>query len=323
MVNNEEVGMVNYKNYKQIYNDLILQRAASLIIRYDCLTSTYTYDSFSHDNTPTCTEDLIQLIINDMVFYAFSEDEVLADHEQFGLLDNLHDAAKFACTRIPRRDNNVQQDGTTGEILLDILIQILEPEAHKLIARAKYKQFGDVGQEIKGYDALYFTNYNNEVSLYLGQVKTGAHDTCRAGLKNDLETKYVKDYFCRSMFYIADKSDNDHMLNAILKELNRICFLSKKQYWSDDKKYDAIGNLLKRNNVKIKIPCLMVFSSNIYNGCNPIDIEVSKLVAKLVQYFDVKQFPVLPNLESEIDFLIFPVKSIETIREKICEFRKE
>ena len=115
------------------------------------------------------SNELCDLLIDNMVFYAFSENEILKLHSNINILDDLRSAAKYAyAQRLPQR-LSPNSDGTLGEVLLDLLIQVYNPNAKKLIARAKQIEIKSK-KEITGYDALYFTQSPEGLYLWLGQA---------------------------------------------------------------------------------------------------------------------------------------------------------
>ena len=105
-------------------------------------------------------DNLSEMIINDMVFYAFTEKEIVKLNDNIQILSDLRSAAKYAYVeRLPKRLNS-KSDGTMGEVLLDIFIQLSSTNTKKLVARAKHTEMNS-RKEITGYDALYF---------YLGKI---------------------------------------------------------------------------------------------------------------------------------------------------------
>ncbi|OXS52152.1 hypothetical protein B1A99_34920 [Cohnella sp. CIP 111063] len=305
--------------YRELYDSFIGERARTLIVSYDPRKHKYEYKPYSHSNQPKAIDELSNLIIENMIFYAFSEEEVIEQHKQFGLLADLKVAAQYAYEqRLPKR-KNPDTDGTTGEVLLDILIQVFEPVSQKMIARAKYKQQGD-NSEIKGYDALYFTKNDNEISLWMGQVKTGTYSYCKNSIFVDLNEKYILDYFCKSVFYIADKVESSSLL-PLLKEINKICFDSIKNKWSNNEKKRALIDLLEQNQIKIKIPCLLAYTSDIYKENGNLKESIEQIVNKAIKDMDTTDFLIAPDLDHEIIFIIFPFQDIAKLRSKIIEFK--
>ena len=58
-----------------------------------------------------------------------------------------------------------------------------------MIARAKFTDMHNK-QEIKGYDALYFTKNSDGICLWLGQAKAGKKKYCTNSIADDLKNKY-------------------------------------------------------------------------------------------------------------------------------------
>ena len=67
------------KTYKEIYNELIGEKFRATIISYSPHKGTYEYLGYSHQVEVNALDDIANLIIDDMVFYAFSENEILKD----------------------------------------------------------------------------------------------------------------------------------------------------------------------------------------------------------------------------------------------------
>ncbi|MHA6530957.1 Hachiman antiphage defense system protein HamA [Paenibacillus sp. BAC0078] len=307
--------------YRFLYNQLISDRAKVLIVSYDARKHQYEYRPYSHQGVPDALDTLSDLIVDNMVFYSFSEEEIVDQHNKFGLLDDLKNAAKYAYElRLPKR-LNAKTDGTTGEVLLDIIIQVFEPISQKMIARAKYKQQGD-NNEIKGYDALYFTDSDDGVALWLGQVKTGSYSYCRNSIVDDLNSKYILDYFCKSIFYIADKLDRSNTLAKVLGSVNKICFESIKNNWSDDQKKQTLINYLKKQEVKVKIPCLLAFTSSIYKESSELSNKIEQELRSFIDEIDTSDFLIANEIEHELMFIIFPLEDINKLRDNIVKFKK-
>lgn len=308
--------------YKQLYNNHITKKAHMTIIEYSPAKNIYEYRPYSHRQDNNALDKLSELIIDNMIFYAFSEKEVVELQERYGMLNDLKNAAKYALEkRLPKR-NNPTTDGTPGEILLDILIQAYEPSSQKLIVRAKFTQLGD-NKELTGYDALYFTRENDHMSLWLGQVKTGVCKYCKNDIKKDLNQKYLQRYFENSMYYVADKPDPDNPLIDVLHEINAICVNAITNKWSPQKKRQSLFSLLKSSNIEIMIPCLLAYTADIYSNEYVLEDEVKKCAQDIVDYFDDQIFDVAEDLDYKIIFYVFPIENVQSLREKIASFKNK
>lgn len=101
------------ESYKRIYYDLIGEQFNKVIIRYNPIEKKNKYCGFSHHVNENALEDLANLIIDDLVFYAFNEEEVLKLDKCHGMLEDLRVAAKYAYKqRLPKRKND-KTDGTS------------------------------------------------------------------------------------------------------------------------------------------------------------------------------------------------------------------
>ena len=311
----------NITTYKDLYKSHISDKANYIIIKYDPTKNNYQYRPYSHYATPDAIDNLSKLIIDDMVFYAFTEEEIVNYHNQFGLLDDMKKAAKFAYeSRIPKR-KNPNTDGTPGEVLLDILIQVYEPQSEKLIARAKYKQLGD-NSEIKNYDAMYFTRDKDNIYLWLGQVKSGSCSYCKSDIKDDLNKKYVLDYLAKSMFYIAQRNENNS-LTPILNQINKIYFDAIDSNWSQEYKVQKIVELFNDNNIKLMIPCLLAYTADIYSSQSELECRVNSCTEEIVDYFDSLSFDINEKLNYEILYYVFPIQNVQILREKVGSIKKK
>jgi len=90
-------------DYQKIYKRLITDNAKLQIIEYSGCSKTFTYKPFSHQVNIDALDDLYELIIDNTVFYAFTENEVISAISNHGLLGDLKNAAKHAFdVRLPK-----------------------------------------------------------------------------------------------------------------------------------------------------------------------------------------------------------------------------
>jgi len=312
MINNE---------YKKIYDSMITAKSKSIIIEYSSYKQTHKYRPFSHLCKDCALDELFDLVIDNVVFYAFSENEIINLKTNVEILNDLRSAAKFAFSeRLPKR-LNANSDGTLGEVLLDLLIQVYEPLSQKLVARAKHTEMRKK-TEITGYDALYFTKNNDEISLWLGQAKAGSESYCKSDIKNDLNNKFSSEYFSDTAFYIADKSDSKD-LTILLNEINKICFEAQKKGLTKKEKTDNLYKLLRQYNIHIRIPCLLAYTKNIYDDMNLLPKEIKKITEAISKYYDSEKYSINIGLPYNLIFYVFPIKDVTYIRERIVALKKE
>ena len=307
--------------YKELYSALIINKAATVIVKYSSYSKEFTYKPFSHQAHDKSLDDLYKLIIDNTVFYAFSENEILSLHTNFALLNDLRSAAKYAfAERLPKR-MSVCSDGTLGEILLDLLIQAYEPNSQKLIARAKYTEMRKKS-EITGYDALYFTKNDKGITLWLGQAKAGNQNYCKTDMKSDLNSKFSSSYFSDTAFYIASRTESQE-LSSLIDEINKLCFNAQQLNYSKDKKTAELFNILNKNEVQVKIPCLLAYTKDIYSDPALLQSEVEECTRKMCSYFDSTTYSIGLSIPYELVFYLFPIKDVAYIREQIITLKKE
>ena len=309
------------KTYKEIYNELIGEKFRAAIISYKPHRGTYEYLGYSHQAEVNALNDIADLIIDDMVFYAFSENEILRLNDDVDLLADLRAAAKYAyMERLPKREK-AKSDGTMGEVLLDIFIQLASQNTQKLIARAKHTEINSK-KEITGYDALYFTKDTTGISLWLGQAKAGQKGYCKSSIIKDLKEKYTKEYFADTAFYIADKNEAPE-LGELLNEINRICLRVQLNKWNKEEKVKKLFQVLQDKQVRIKIPCLIAYSQKIYSDKTKLETYIETEIREMVDEVDVLKFPIEIGLDYDIVFYIMPIEDVDYIRDKIIDLKKE
>jgi len=305
------------EEYHKLFDECILTRAKDIIIEYPVFESLFNnmfcYCPYSHKKEEGSIEVLANLLLENTVFFAFSESEVL-DYLEKGKLRDLKKSAKYAYTK-----QFIDPDaiGTAGEMLLDVLIQMIDSDSQKMFTRLKvgFKQ-----RNPTGYDAAYFSTRDSEIQFWLGQVKTNTSMAeSKRGIMEDLQ-KNTKTYFSDYMFYVASRKE-DKLVN-IMNDLNSLAEMAAEENWDSDHKYKEVIKALKRNNVRIKLPCLMVFSHECYYH-DDFKRSMDDVSDSIKGYFDEKIK--CDDLKIEIDadmidivpFYIFPVSDVSKLRELV------
>lgn len=269
-------------SYKEIYNKLIGEKFNTVVIRYSPEKGKYEYRGFSHHAEKNALDNIANLIIDDMIFYAFSENEILRLNDDIDLLEDLRAAAKYAyIERLPKREK-AKSDGTMSEVLLDIIIQLASQNTKKLIARAKHTEIKNK-KEITGYDALYFTKDAEGISLWLGQAKAGQKAYCKRSIIKDLQEKYKREYFADTAFYIADKNEAPELLYLLAKSV---------------KEYYLAGPYLNLNQVK---KGMQIFLKD--NNITPIQIEfepTSRIEIDAWKMNGIEYHPILGEIKKQL-----------------------
>lgn len=249
---------------------------------------------------------------NNLPFYCYGESEIVQEYMQ-GRLDDLEKCAKYAYVqRLPKRQGKF--DGLLSEVLLDLLIEIFEPLATKLALRTIFRQ--DDNSEIKGYDLTYLSeSKDGTISLWLGQAKMGGYQYCLSGIHDDLLSKYTTSYFARQIYFLCDKpyatSKESKQLLGIVNELNRSMIDSPA-----DKREGALVKLFERENILIKVPCLLAFENKLlYSDPGNLYFNLCKEIEKIRLFYSKKNYSSLV-LKPHIMFMVFPLNSIDEIRGK-------
>ncbi len=303
--------MSTYQEYNDIFEREIIQQSRAIIFSFSPLNDQHTYQPYSHAISSDAVEKLAELMRHNLLFYSFGEDEVVAYYEK-DAFSSLEQAAKYAYkSRLPNRDP--KQDGLPSEVLLDLLVQIYNPKAYKLAVRTIFRQADN--NEIKGYDLTYFTKDSSGISLWLGQAKLGGKSYCKNGIDKDLMEKYVASYLSKQLFFVCDKrihisSDANDILEAI-EDLNIRSI-------ADDATLRAqqLINLLNMLGIQIKIPCLLAYEGNgIYQDPLKLYGRVMSETEDLKSFFNGRPYS-FTGFSPEIIFYVFPIESIERLRDK-------
>lgn len=303
---------MSMNEYRKIYEELIVKKSKGIIFSYDSLHDQYEYRPYSHLTDTAGIESLAELMRNNLPFYCYGESEIVQEYMQ-GRLDDLEKCAKYAYVqRLPKRQG--KSDGLLSEVLLDLLIEIFEPLATKLALRTIFRQ--DDNSEIKGYDLTYLSeSKDGTISLWLGQAKMGGYQYCLSGIHDDLLSKYTTSYFAKQIYFLCDKpyatSKESKQLLGIVNELNRSMIDSPA-----DKREGALVKLFERENILIKVPCLLAFENELlYSDPGNLYLNLCKEIEKICLFYSKKNYSSLV-LKPHIMFMVFPLNSIDEIRGK-------
>ncbi|OUP23425.1 Hachiman antiphage defense system protein HamA [Gemmiger sp. An194] len=297
--------------YRELFDKEIVQKSKGIIFSFCPIKNKYQFNPYAHAVSESAVEDLATLMRHNLLFYAFGEEEVVRLYQE-DLFESLENAAKYAYKqRLPKRADIT--DGLPSEALLDLLIQIYNPNAYKLAVRTILRQ--DDNNEIKGYDLSYFTKDQTGVSLWLGQAKLGGKDYCKSSISKDLLSKYTKEYLAKQIYFICDKrieiTDDAKEILAAINRINAI-MIDK----DDSRRIDALIEHFQKSNIKIRIPCLLAYGENsVYFDAKDIFDKIQIEVESIRQYY-AKQAYSFEQIAPEIIFYIFPIESVERLRDK-------
>lgn len=93
--------------------------------------------------------------------------------------------------------------------------------------------------------------------------------------------------------------------------------------WDENRKVQEIFNVLNSWNVKIKIPCLISYSKDIYSDEKALVEYINKEITDTLKCFDEMTLDIELNMDFEVIFYILPVKDVDYIRKKITKMKKE
>lgn len=299
------------QKYKEIFDKEIIQNSKGIIFSFSPLNDKHTYQPYCHAVSNDAVEKLGELMRHNLLFYSFGEDEVIEYYEK-GLFSSIDSASKYAYkNRLPNRDP--KQDGLPSEVLLDLLVQIYNPNAYKLAVRTIFRQ--NDNNEIKGYDLTYFTKDSSGISLWLGQAKLGSKYYCKSGIDKDLLEKYVTAYLSEQLFFVSSRrvsiTDDAKEILDMIEELNI-------RATDDDSSSRAqqLINMLNNRNIRIKIPCLLAYEeSGIYQDCEKLYERLIFEAEDIKSYFNNRQYS-FTEFSPEIIFYVFPIESISRLRDK-------
>lgn len=303
--------MAKNEEYRAIFEKEIVQRSRGVIFSYFPLNDKYCFQPFSHGIGPTAVEDLGQIMRHNLLFYAFGEDEVV-NHYNKGHFSSLENAAKFAYRqRLPKRA--AKSDGLPSEVLLDLLVQICQPNAYKLAVRTLFRQ--DDNNEIKGYDLTYFVKEGEKITLWFGQAKLGQKSYCTTSIDDDLTEKYTDNYLAKQMFFVCDKrvsiTQNARDILELIEELN-IQMLTD----NEETRVKGLIALFQEKNISIRIPCLLAYDADdMYCDANMLYQKLEAEVASTSNYYRKKAYS-FSGFVPEIVFYIFPIESVDRLRDK-------
>lgn len=303
--------------YKAIYRREVEAIANNIIYIYTPVTDIHIFQALSHNckmcHTNGCSEDcyvkLGALMRKNLVFYCYGEDEIVQKFNN-GMFSNLDHATLFAYkNRLPKR--GVKQDGLPGEVMLDLIVQIHEPNAYKLAVRAIFRQ--DDNNEIKGFDLTYFSLQEGHISLWLGQAKMGTKNYCKTGIHTDLLSKFKNEYLSRQVYFISEKQAGlTEEGKAITDAINALNILTIHE--SDENRAKALIRYFIDNNITINIPCLMAYGEgSVYADIPGVAQGIDEEMKQIRKFFTANSY-IFDGFTPNIIFIVFPLKDLDKLR---------
>lgn len=301
--------------YKEIFYREIIERSKGIIISYSALEDKFAYKPYSHSVSDDAVEKLGALMRKNLLFYSYGEEEIVKYYNR-NSFDSLEQASKYAYSnRLPKRP--IKQDGLPSEVLLDLLIQIYNPNAAKLSVRTILRQ--NDNNEIKGYDLTYFTKDESGISLWLGQAKLGTKTYCKTDIHKDLSAKYGENYMSKQLFFLSDKRTRiTKEAEEILDIIEEINILSIE--CDESERTEQLMRCFSENNIHIKIPCLLAYdSSDVYEKPEKLEEMIMCEASDIKEYFSKHTYE-FGKFSPEIVFYVFPIEVVERLRDKETGF---
>ena len=299
------------QQYRELFDKEIIQKSKGIIFSFCPIKNCYQFNPYAHAVSGSGVEELAELMRHNLLFYAFGEEEVVRFYKE-DMFESLENAAKYAYKqRLPKRANIT--DGLPSEALLDLLVQMYNPNAYKLAIRTIFRQ--DDNNEIKGYDLTYFTKDQTGISLWLGQAKLGEKDYCKTSISKDLLTKYTNEYLAKQIYFICDKRvEITDDAKDILAAINRINVIMIDQ--DEPHRIAALLEHFQKSNIKIRIPCLLAYGeSSVYSDAKEVFNRIQTEVESIRQYYAKHSYS-FGYITPEIIFYVFPIESVERLRDK-------
>lgn len=303
------------ERYNEIFDKEILQKSRGVIFTFSPLRDQFVYRPYSHDISEDSVERLGELMRRNLFFYSYGEEEVVQHYEK-DHFSSMEQAAKYAyINRLPKRADIT--DGLPSEALLDLLVQLYNPEAYKLAVRTIFRQ--NDNNEIKGYDLTYFSKDETGISLWLGQAKLGGKDYCKTDINKDLLEKFTAEYLAKQLFFVCDKRvslTND--AKAILEAIEEINIRSMED--NATLRGQKLLDYFKAAGIKVKIPCLLAYGEEaVYKDAGALYQMLEQETIGIRDYFS-KHTYTFHGFSPEIVFYVFPIESIERLRDKETGF---
>ncbi len=296
-----------FKNYQKV------------ICKYDAQIENYKYIPLTHVKDIDWSDKMSNLLIKNLLNYCYYEKELKS--ENFTNITKLEDyLAEATLERLNKRLNE-SSDGLVGELLLDLMLREEYRNCNTLLCRPLFQQKEKIKTELTGYDSLLFIEQNGKLSLLFGQAKAGNYYYCKKGIQEDLNTKYKKTYFGKMMCYIKERQTqivNNKKITELLTKINKIC-IDLLRFPTE--KHNKICDLIKEENVKLIIPCLLFYNNpSLYS--QDIECFLDTELKKIIGFFDELDF----NIELynyEIVFYIFPTINVSEIRKSLIDYKKD
>ena len=156
-------------------------------------------------------------------------------------------------------------------------------------------------------------------SLWLGQAKLGGKAYCKTDINKDLLEKFTAEYLSKRIFFVCEKrvSLTDDT-KAILEAIEEINIRSME----DDAtlRGKKLLDYFKSEGIRIKIPCLLAYGEKtVYKDARVLCQMIDREAGSIRDYFNAHTYA-FQGFSPEIVFYVFPIESIERLRDKEAGF---
>ena len=156
------------QKYRELFDKEIMQKSKGIIFSFCPIKNCYQFAPYAHAVSESAVEELAELMRHNLLFYAFGEEEVVRFYQE-DMFASLETAARYAYKqRLPKRADIT--DGLPSEVLLDLLVQMYNPNAYKLAVRTIFRQNDTIEAVMDKYQITKeeLEKYNDLSSLMIG-----------------------------------------------------------------------------------------------------------------------------------------------------------
>lgn len=127
--------------------------------------------------------------------------------------------------------------------------------------------------------------------------------------------KYTSEYLAKQLYFICDKRvEITADAKLILTAVNKLNILMQNE--DQASRVSTLFDYLDREKIKICIPCLLAYEENkVYSDPGQIYNRIQSEVDSIKKYYLAKRYP-FERITPEIVFCIFPIESIDRLRDK-------
>lgn len=157
------------------------------------------------------------------------------------------------------------------------------------------------------------------MTLWLGQAKLGNKEYCKSSINDDLLKKYTSEYLAKQLFFVCDKRvEITSDAREILSNIDELNILMMEE--NDNSRAEALIDYFQKEHIKIKNPCLLAYGEDtVYRDAGQVYDRIQLEVDSIKKYYS-KHAYAFNRILPEIVFCVFPIESIERLRDKESGF---